>query len=105
MNIQSSMLLVSISMMSLAGCASKIERQFISGCKTGGIEGDVCECIYDKLEKKYGEDDLKNNIWYFRAFQSNHLRLYFFNFRSDYCVKKYTHLIVWNIINANKVQF
>lgn len=63
MNIQSSMLLVSISMMSLAGCASKIERQFISGCKTGGIEGDVCECIYDKLEKKYGEDDLKNNIY------------------------------------------
>ena len=63
MNIQSSMLLISISMMSLAGCASKTERQFISGCKTGGIEGDVCECIYDKLEKKYGEDDLKNNIY------------------------------------------
>ncbi|PAV90838.1 hypothetical protein WR25_06275 [Diploscapter pachys] len=31
---------------------------------------------------------------FFKAFQSNHLRLYFFNFQSDYCVKKYTHLIV-----------
>ncbi|PAV91063.1 hypothetical protein WR25_01268 [Diploscapter pachys] len=31
---------------------------------------------------------------FFKAFQNNHLRLYFFNFQSDYCVKKYTHLIV-----------
>ena len=35
------------------------EDQFISGCKTGGIDGSTCSCIYDKLEDKYGEDGLK----------------------------------------------
>ena len=49
--------------MMTAGCASKTERQFISGCKTGGIDGSTCSCIYDKLEKKYGEDGLKENIY------------------------------------------
>lgn len=46
-----------------SGCASKTERQFISGCKTGGIDGSTCSCIYDKLEDKYGEDGLKNNLY------------------------------------------
>ncbi|ENV18199.1 MULTISPECIES: hypothetical protein [Acinetobacter] len=54
--------LISLVMMT-AGCASKTERQFISGCKTGGIDGSTCSCIYDKLEKKYGEDGLKENIY------------------------------------------
>lgn len=47
----------------LTGCASKTERQFISGCKTGGIDSSTCSCIYDKLEGKYGEDGLKNNLY------------------------------------------
>ena len=54
--------LISLVMMT-AGCASKTERQFISGCKTGGIDSSTCSCIYDKLEKKYGEDGLKENIY------------------------------------------
>ena len=54
--------LISLVMMT-AGCASKTERQFISGCKTGGIDGSTCSCIYDKLEDKYGEDGLKNNLY------------------------------------------
>lgn len=54
--------LISLVMMT-AGCASKTERQFISGCKTGGIDGSTCSCIYDKLEKKYGENGLKENIY------------------------------------------
>ena len=57
-----SLVLISLVMMT-AGCASKTERQFISGCKTGGIDGSTCSCIYDKLEKKYGEDGLKENIY------------------------------------------
>ena len=57
-----SLALISLVMMT-AGCASKTERQFISGCKTGGIDGSTCSCIYDKLEKKYGEDGLKENIY------------------------------------------
>ena len=57
-----SLVLISLVMMT-AGCASKTERQFISGCKTGGIDGSTCSCIYDKLEDKYGEDGLKNNLY------------------------------------------
>jgi len=57
-----SLALISFVMMT-AGCASKTERQFISGCKTGGIDGSTCSCIYDKLENKYGEDGLKENIY------------------------------------------
>lgn len=62
MKIQTSLVLISIALMA-SGCASKTERQFISGCKTGGIDGSTCSCIYDKLEDKYGEDGLKNNLY------------------------------------------
>ena len=62
MKIQTSLVLISVALMS-SGCASKTERQFISGCKTGGIDGSTCSCIYDKLEDKYGEDGLKNNLY------------------------------------------
>lgn len=57
-----SLALISLVMMT-TGCASKTERQFISGCKAGGIDGSTCSCIYDKLENKYGEDGLKENIY------------------------------------------
>ncbi|MBP1471688.1 MULTISPECIES: hypothetical protein [Acinetobacter] len=62
MKIQISLVLISVALMA-SGCASKTERQFISGCKTGGIDGSTCSCIYDKLENKYGEDGLKNNLY------------------------------------------
>lgn len=62
MKIQTSLVLISIALMA-SGCASKTERQFISGCKTGGIDSSTCSCIYDKLEDKYGEDGLKNNLY------------------------------------------
>lgn len=47
----------------LGGCASKTERQFIAGCKSGGVEGDACHCIYDKLVDKYGEEGFANNLY------------------------------------------
>ena len=62
MKIQTSLVLISLALIT-TGCASKAERQFISGCKTGGIDGSTCSCIYDKLEDKYGEDDLKSNLY------------------------------------------
>jgi hypothetical protein len=62
MKIQTSLVLISVALMA-SGCASKTERQFISGCKTGGIDGSTCSCIYDKLENKYGEDGLKENLY------------------------------------------
>lgn len=62
MKIQTSLVLISFALIA-TGCASKAERQFISGCKTGGIDGSTCSCIYDRLEDKYGEDGLKENIY------------------------------------------
>ncbi|ENV97501.1 hypothetical protein F938_01830 [Acinetobacter bereziniae LMG 1003 = CIP 70.12] len=62
MKTQTSLVLISIALMA-SGCASKTERQFISGCKTGGIDGSTCSCIYDKLENNYGEDGLKENLY------------------------------------------
>jgi len=62
MKIQTSLIVVSLALLA-SGCASKTERQFISGCKTGGINDSTCSCIYDKLEKKYGEGGLKENIY------------------------------------------
>ena len=62
MKIQTSLVLISVALMA-SGCASKTERQFISGCKTGGIDGSTCSCIYDRLEDKYGEDGLKENLY------------------------------------------
>ena len=47
----------------IAGCASKTERQFVSGCKASGVDSEICECIFDKLEAKYGEDGLKDNMY------------------------------------------
>jgi hypothetical protein len=62
MKTQTSLVLISLALMT-TGCASKTERQFISGCKTGGIDGSTCSCIYDRLEDKYGEDNLKSNLY------------------------------------------
>lgn len=47
----------------LGGCASKTERQFVAGCKSGGVEADVCECVYDKLVDKYGEKDFEDKLY------------------------------------------
>lgn len=74
MNIYQCGVLAGLASVLLMGCASKTERQFISGCKASGVESDICSCIYDKLEDKYGEDDLKNNMYTFHqtdAFQQD----------------------------------
>lgn len=49
--------------MGISGCASEAERQFVSGCESGGVGQSTCECIYDKLEDKYGEDALQENMY------------------------------------------
>lgn len=57
-------LFTSMVALTLSGCASKAEREFVNGCKSSsGLDSSTCGCIYDKLEKKYGEDSLKNNLY------------------------------------------
>lgn len=63
MNIKPCLFIISITTIALAGCSSRAEREFVNGCKTGGLESSTCECIYEKLESKYGEDSLKDNLY------------------------------------------
>ncbi|MEN8409886.1 hypothetical protein [Acinetobacter bereziniae] len=62
MNIHTSILIITCSLLTL-GCASKSEREFISGCQSTGMDRSACKCAYKKLESKYGEDNLKNNLY------------------------------------------
>ena len=57
-----SILIISCLLLTL-GCASKSEREFISGCQSTGMERSACKCAYKKLESKYGEKGLKNNLY------------------------------------------
>lgn len=57
-----SILIISCSLLTL-GCASKSEREFISGCQSTGMERSACKCAYKKLESKYGEEGLKNKLY------------------------------------------
>lgn len=57
-----SILIISCSLLTL-GCASKSEREFISGCQSTGMERSACKCAYKKLESKYGEEGLKSNLY------------------------------------------
>ncbi|MFW1642276.1 hypothetical protein [Acinetobacter guillouiae] len=62
MNFRTSILIVGCSLLTL-GCASKAEREFLSGCQSTGMERSACKCVYKKLEGKYGEDGFKNNLY------------------------------------------
>lgn len=57
-----SILIISCSLLTM-GCASKSEREFISGCQSTGMERSACKCAYKKLESKYGEEGLKNKLY------------------------------------------
>ena len=62
MNIRTSILIISCSLLTL-GCASKAEREFLGGCQSTGMERSACKCVYEKLEKKYGEERFKENLY------------------------------------------
>ena len=62
MNIQTSILIISCSLLTL-GCASKTEREFLGGCQSTGMERSACKCVYEKLESKYGEERFKSNLY------------------------------------------
>lgn len=47
----------------ISGCASKSEREFVKGCKMGGADSSTCECVYEKIEKRYGADRLEEKFY------------------------------------------
>lgn len=62
MNIKRYFLPFGFVLLTITGCSSKLEREFVNGCKAAGAQGSACKCLYKKLEKKYGEEGLKQRI-------------------------------------------
>lgn len=46
-------LLPSIVLMLVAGCTSKMERDYITGCVASGAPKEKCSCAFEKLENQY----------------------------------------------------
>ncbi len=45
----------------LAGCSddnAKLKGEFIRGCLSSGGNKTVCACVYERLEDKYGQEEL-----------------------------------------------
>lgn len=53
------MLLVAVVAMMVAACGGKLRSKFVAGCASQGAPESRCECVYDKLEDKYGSDGLE----------------------------------------------
>ena len=70
MKISLSIACITSTLLFLTGCASKAERQFVSGCQSTGMERSACKCAYKKLESKYGEEGLKNQLYTMRPSDS-----------------------------------
>lgn len=52
---------LALTIVTLVGCSSEVERQFMKGCTQGiGDSKSVCSCVYDKMEDNYGEKTLKS---------------------------------------------
>jgi len=34
----------------LAGCSSEVEKEFMAGCRNGGVPKSTCSCMYDTLK-------------------------------------------------------
>ena len=43
----------------LTACSSSFESEFKDSCRSFGGNRSFCSCSYDKVEKHYGEDRLK----------------------------------------------
>lgn len=43
----------------LTACSSAFESEFKDGCRNLGANSSFCSCSYNKVEKHYGEDRLK----------------------------------------------
>ncbi|WP_333670089.1 hypothetical protein [Acinetobacter guillouiae] len=43
----------------LTACSSAFESEFKDGCRNLGANRSFCSCSYNKVEKHYGEDRLK----------------------------------------------
>jgi hypothetical protein len=52
-------LLVAAASMVMAACGGKVRSEFVAGCTSQGAPESKCDCLYDKLEHKYGVDGLE----------------------------------------------
>ena len=52
-------LLVAAASLMMASCGGKVRSEFVAGCTSQGAPESKCTCLYEKLEDKYGVDDLE----------------------------------------------
>ncbi|KAB8173388.1 hypothetical protein FKV24_014185 [Lysobacter maris] len=52
-------LVLAATSMMVCACVGKAQSEFMAGCTSQGAPEARCECVYDKLEAKYGEDGLE----------------------------------------------
>lgn len=50
---------MSLLILLMSGCTSRVEREFMEGCVSPGVPKDVCSCTYDKIEERYSEEKLE----------------------------------------------
>lgn len=47
----------------LSGCSSKAERYYVQGCTRDGTSSSICECVYDGMADRYGQDGVMVNTY------------------------------------------
>lgn len=63
------MLTVALGAWLLAGCSSKVEREFIAGCQSSGAAKSFCSCTYDELEDKLEAAEKNPNLLFSNTFK------------------------------------
>lgn len=43
-------LLVPVLLLGLLGCSSREEKEFMAGCRSGGVPRSLCSCIYQEIK-------------------------------------------------------
>lgn len=53
-------IIVGLLSLGLVACGNAHKKQFVQACShgMGGVEGEICECIYDKAIDFYGKDQM-----------------------------------------------
>jgi hypothetical protein len=64
------MLMIALTGALLAGCTSKLESEFMGGCRSTGGSDSSCSCIYKKLEVPLKAADKNPNLLLSTEFKS-----------------------------------
>ena len=54
----------------VAGCTSKLQSDFTSGCRSTGGSKSYCSCLYDELEKELQAAEKNQNLLFGSKFKT-----------------------------------